>query len=234
MVQAGYNVIVGQAVTATTAPPAAQGLRLNELFPTPVDAGNFAVEVLGDNTIVTCEGCTPSSTAGVGLGPTYSRESEGIGQQLEALAADDAPADLAALDDVSSVNIVVTPQLLATLRDVEDEQDRRVLTARLAGDIATARTVERALAIRRLLYSGRGVPEVAANTLAQEEIEKSLMELEREIEAFLFEARVQKELASETAGIILREGERLATSGAGVADGPSADNGGVLIRGEIQ
>ena len=234
VVQAGYNVIVGQAVTATTAPAAAQGLRLTDLFQTPQDAGDFAVEVLGDDTIVTCEGCTSDSRAGVGLGPAYARESGDIGQQLQVLAADDTPTDPATLEDVSSVNIAVTPQLLSTLRDVDDDQDRAVLTARLAGDIATARTIERALSIRRLLYSGRGVPEVAANTLAQEHIETSLMELEAEIDAFLFEARVQKELASETAGIILREGERLATSAVGVPDGTSTNSGRVILRGEAQ
>lgn len=234
VVQAGYNVVVGQPVTAETAPPAAEGLRLAALFPTPAAAGAFAVEVLGDQIIQTCEGCTPSSTAGVGLAPTFARDNEAINEQLSILASDDALVNEDVLAEVSAGSVAVTPLLLETLREVDDVQDRAVLTARLAGDIATARTVERALSLRRLFYSGRKVPEVAANELAQDQIEKSLVELEREIESFLFESRIQEELVSDTASIILKEGERLSTSSAGVSEGPRSNDGGFLQRGEIR
>jgi len=232
VVQAGYNVIVGQDVTAETGPPAAEGLRIVELFETPVEAAQFAVDVLGDVTIFTCGGCTPTSTAGVGLGTSFAVENEAINEQLTGLANNDEPVSLEILSEVSAASVSVTPALLETLRDVDDEQTRVVLTARLAGDVATARIVERALSIRRALYSGRRVPEVAANDLAKSAIDESLAELEQEIEGFLFESRIQEELLSNTASIILEEGNRLKRAAAGLVAGPQGEQGGVLLRGE--
>lgn len=231
---AGYNAIVNQPLLSDTAPPPNAGLRLTELFATPAEAGDFAVEVLGDKTIVTCDDCTPSSTVGVGLTPANARDNQIINEQLTLLASNATPASLDQLQEVSAANVVVTPQLLETLRSVEDLQDRALLVGRLASDIASARTVERALSLRRMLYSGRNVPEVAANALAQDEISISLVELEREIESFLFEARIQKELVSNTASVILQEGDRLATEASGIQDGTSPSQGGFLRRGEIQ
>ena len=53
--------------------------------------------------------------------------------------------------------------------------------------ISTARTVEKALYARRLLLSGRQVPEVYATEVAREHADKSIAELDKEIENLLFE-----------------------------------------------
>jgi hypothetical protein len=76
------------------------------------------------------------------------------------------------------------------------------------------------------------VPEVAANDLAKNAINESLAELEQEIEGFLFESRIQEELLSNTASIILEEGNRLKRAAAGLVAGPQGEQGGVLLRGE--
>ncbi|MEL6965072.1 MAG: integrating conjugative element protein [Pseudomonadota bacterium] len=234
VVQAGYNLILGQPVTSEGAPPVGPGVRLPELFPTPADAGEFAVTVLGDQIIQVCEGCSSTTTSGVGLAPSYAAERQVIDEELAAILAQGGPVDLETLENVSAASVAVTPQLISTLSLVEDAQDRAVLIGRLAGDIATARTVEQALSVRRLLYSGRKVPQVSSNANALAAIDSALEELEREINAFMFEARIQKELVSDTAAIMLREGDRLSTNAAGVADAPRDDLGGVFLRGEVQ
>jgi len=234
VVQAGYNLILGQDVTAEDAPPAEPGVRLPELFPTPADAGEFAVSVLGDQIIQTCEGCTSTTTSGVGLAPTYAAEREEIDEALAIILAQGGEVDLETLQEVSAASVSVTPQLIRTLASIDDAQNRAVLIGRLAADIATARTVEQALSVRRLLYSGRKVPQVSSNALALAQIDSALEELEREINAFMFESRIQKELLSDTAAIVLKEGQRLTTSGASVADSARGNTGGVILRGEVQ
>ena len=75
---------------------------------------------------------------------------------------------------------------------------------RLVSEISTARTVEKALLARRLLLSGRQVPEVYATEVAREHADASIAELDREIESLLFETRVRREIVSETAGMLAR------------------------------
>ena len=234
VVQAGYNLILGQDVTSEGAPPPEPGIRLPELFATPADAGEFAVGVLGDQIIQVCVGCSSTTTSGVGLAPTYATEREEISEELATILAQGGEVDLETLENVSAASVSVTPQLIRTLASVDDAQTRAVLTGRLAGDIATARTVEQALSVRRLLYSGRKVPQVSSNANALAAIDTALEELEREINAFMFESRIQKELLSDTAAIVLQEGQRLSTSGAAVADSARGNTGGVILRGEVQ
>ena len=72
------------------------------------------------------------------------------------------------------------------------------LDHRLVAEISTARMVERALYARRLLLSGRQVPEVYATEVAREHADISIAELDKEIENLLFETRVRKEVVSDT------------------------------------
>ena len=44
----------------------------------------------------------------------------------------------------------------------------------------------------------------------------------------------EKELLSDTAAVVLQEGQRLSTSGAAVADGARGNTGGLILRGEVQ
>jgi len=228
---AGYNVILGRPVDATGAPPASDA-RLGVLFETAEAAGDFAVNVLGDHILRTCQGCTSSTTAGVGLQPIYGIEREEITEVLTEIANADDAVPLAALDEISAGSASVTPQLIDAIREVEDDQDRAILVTRLAGDIATARTVEQALSLRRILYTGRKVPEVAVEGRAVAYLDATLDELEEEIEAFLFEPRIQRELMSQTARTILVETDRLTTSAAGASNSQIKDPN-VLLRGAI-
>ena len=75
---------------------------------------------------------------------------------------------------------------------------------RLVAEISTARTVEKALYGRRLLLSGRQVPEVYATEVAREHADIAIAELDREIESLLFETRVRREVVSNTVAILLR------------------------------
>ena len=75
----------------------------------------------------------------------------------------------------------------------------------LVSGISTARTVEKALFARRLLLSGRQVPEVHATEVAWEHADNSIAELDKEIEILVFETRVRKEVVSDTVVTLLEQ-----------------------------
>ncbi len=81
--------------------------------------------------------------------------------------------------------------------------EQALIIGRLVSEISTARTVEKALLARRLLLSGRQVPEVYATEVAREHADTAIAELDHEIEDLLFETRVRKEVVSETIATLL-------------------------------
>ena len=81
--------------------------------------------------------------------------------------------------------------------------EQSLVVGRLVAEIATARTVEKSLLARRLLLSGRQVPEVFATDVARDHIKTSIDELDQEIENLLFETRVRREIVSKTAVVLL-------------------------------
>ena len=66
------------------------------------------------------------------------------------------------------------------------------------------RTVEKALYARRLLLTGRQVPEVYATEVAREHADASIAELDEEIDSLLFETRVRREVVSDTVAVLLQ------------------------------
>jgi hypothetical protein len=71
--------------------------------------------------------------------------------------------------------------------------------------------VEKALLARRLLLTGRQVPEVYATEVAREHADASIAELDKEIENLLFETRVRKEVVSDTRALLLTGAARQAS-----------------------
>ena len=82
--------------------------------------------------------------------------------------------------------------------------EQGLITGRLVAEIATARTLERALMARRLILSGRQVPEVYAANVAREHADTAIAELDREIDNLLFETRARREVVSDTVVTLLQ------------------------------
>ncbi len=82
--------------------------------------------------------------------------------------------------------------------------EQGLIIARLVSEISMARTLEKALYARRLLLTGRQVPEVYATEVAREHAQRSIEELDREIDSLLLETRVRKEVVSDTVVTLLK------------------------------
>ena len=99
--------------------------------------------------------------------------------------------------------------------DHEVATEQELIIGRLVSEISTARTVEKALYARRLLLSGRQVPEVYATEVARAHADTALAELDKEIESLLFETRVRREVVSETVTVLLERAAVRQRAGSG-------------------
>ena len=83
------------------------------------------------------------------------------------------------------------------------DENRGVVVRRLAGEIALARTLERALLVRRMLQAGKREPNVASIGPAQSALATSLADLTAEIDGLVYELDVRKAITSNTAQKLL-------------------------------
>ena len=203
IVQAGYNINMNRPITATGPVPAASATRLSEVWPTPVAARNWVVDVVGENIVTTCDTCRKDSIPGTGLLPKLYTESTAVTVELQNLVSGTTAPTLANLELVTAPGVAVTRQVVEAIRDMP-ATEQGLIIGRLVGEISTARTVEKALYARRLLLSGRQVPEVYATEVAREHADTALTELDKEIESLLFETRVRREVVSDTVTVLLQ------------------------------
>jgi len=203
--EAGWNVLLGRAPSSNApyTPPSGVNMRMVQIFPTPADAGRYAVDVLGDARARTCEGCfAHGGIPGNGLGPKYDAHRKTIATDLAALVGGTGTPSAADLKKVSAPGVAITGRVVEALRALPPDE-RSIMTGRLAADVAMARTIEEAFTIRRMLLAAKRVPEVAANEVASNYVDEAVEEIEQEIDSFLFEQRVSKEIASNTASAVI-------------------------------
>ena len=179
------------------------GSRLPEVWTTPAAAQQWVVDVVGENIVTTCDTCRKDSVPGTGLLPKLHQEAGTVTVELQRLVGGVTPLSLANLEQVTAPGVAITRQLIEAIREMPASEQSLVM-GRLVSEISTARTVEKALLARRLLLTGRQVPEVYATEVAREHADTSIAELDREIENLLFETRVRREVVSETAGVLLQ------------------------------
>lgn len=199
IVQAGYNITMNRPITSTTA---ASGTRLAEVWPDPKAARDWVVDVVGENIVTTCDTCRKDSIPGAGLLPKLYSESAGVTTELTNLVTGTTPPTLANLELVTAPGVAVTRQVIEAIRAMPPTEQGLII-GRLVAEISTARTVEKALYARRLLLSGRQVPEVYATDVAREHADTAITELDKEIESLLFETRVRREVVSDTVTVLL-------------------------------
>ena len=204
VVQAGYNLNMNRPIGASAPVPAGSGSRLAEVWTSPAAASGWVVDVVGENIVTTCDTCRKDSVPGTGLLPKLHGEAAAVTAELQNLVNGSTPPTLANLEYVTAPGVAVTRQVIEAIRAMP-AADQGLIIGRLVSEISTARTVEKALYARRLLLTGRQVPEVYATDVAREHAERSIEELDREIESLLFETRVRREVVSDTVTVLLEQ-----------------------------
>lgn len=199
-VTAGYNALQGRSPTATGLGGADN--RLTQIWGSPEDLKQFAQAVLGEKTVRTCDGCRPEGKPGAGLSAQYERLAQTATEDVRALANGTGTPTVEQLTGASAAGVSLSLELVQALRALP-ANDRGIVAGKLGGEIAVARTAERALLLRRALLAGRQVPEVAAAGDAQTEIDRKVAELDRDLDNLLYEQRIRRELVSSTASSVL-------------------------------
>ena len=194
---------MNRAVTDTSPIPAASSTRLSEIWISPAEARAWTVDVVGENIVTTCDTCRKDSVPGTGLLPKLYQESVIVTTEIQNLVNGATPPTLANLDTITAPGVAITRQVIEAIREMP-VSEQSLIMGRLVSEISTARIVEKALFARRLLLSGRQVPEVYATEVAREHADASIAELDKEIENLLFETRVRKEVVSDTVTLLLQ------------------------------
>jgi integrating conjugative element protein (TIGR03755 family) len=194
---------MNRPITTAGPVPPASATRLTEIWTTPTDARNWVVDVVGENIVTTCDTCRNDSIPGTGLLPKLNQEATTVTTEIQNLVSGATPPTLANLDNITAPGVAITRQVIEAIREMP-ASEQSLIMGRLVSEISTARTVEKALYARRLLLSGRQVPEVYATEVAREHADKSIAELDKEIENLLFETRVRKEVVSDTIATLLQ------------------------------
>jgi integrating conjugative element protein (TIGR03755 family) len=203
IVKAGYNINMNRPITTAGPVPPASATRLTEIWTTPAEARNWVVDVVGENIVTTCDTCRKDSIPGTGLLPKLNQEATTVTTEIQNLVSGATPPTLTNLDNITAPGVAITRQVIEAIREMP-VSEQSLIMGRLVSEISTARTVEKALYARRLLLSGRQVPEVYATEVAREHADKSIAELDKEIENLLFETRVRKEVVSDTIATLLQ------------------------------
>ncbi len=161
------------------------------------------MDVVGENIVTTCDTCRKDTVPGSGLLPKLYQEASMVTVELQNLVGGVTPLTLANLENITAPGVAITRQVIEAIREMP-ATEQSLIMGRLVSEISTARTVEKALFARRLLLTGRQVPEVYATEVAREHANTSITELDKEIENLLFETRVRKEVVSGTVTMLLR------------------------------
>src|SRR5690606_4909525 len=191
VVRAGYNLLHGRAADDDAPINAAScnDTAICRTWSTPQAATEWAVRVLGETEVATCDDCeTLRTTAGAGLTPLIQETYSEHLQALQSLLDESVPITTANLAKASSPMLEVSRGVIEALRD---DPDQTVLARRLASETALASVIDKALLLLRNLLAGSHEPNVESAQPAQKALAKNIETLEREINTLQTEMQVR-------------------------------------------
>jgi integrating conjugative element protein (TIGR03755 family) len=206
-VKAGYNIELGRAVddtgSALTGPGATP---LGKVWPTPQDAQDYALYVLGDVELTTSKDQARTATPGHGILPKIDSDKTPILAALRTIVNGNNAPETDELEKVSSPGIAMTREVIDAIRALPTVQEREAAMQKLAGEAATGINLEKALLLRRLLQSGRMEPNIYASGLSPD-IEMAVNHVTQAIDNVLYETKIRREMFAQTATVLLGSGQ---------------------------
>ena len=203
LTQAGFNLHMNRAVADTATVMSTDDARITQIWSSPDEARQWITDVVGEHVVSICDGCDRTTTPGTGLQTKLMEEVDTVRPVMYQLIEGDLPLTLENLAKISPPGIAVTRQVIESIRGMA-EGEKTLIAERLISEIGTSRVLEKAFYARRLLQTGRQVPEVLAIEIAQNHADAAIQAIDAEIERVLFETRIRKELTSNTVLTLLR------------------------------
>lgn len=184
------------------------------IWPTPVEASEWVQTVLGDDYLQVCEDCEQrQSQAGTGLMRDLEQEQQDIAGRLVSLvegSTEPAPHHLRAVS--AGDGFMVSRGVIESLRN---DPHGNLLTHRLAMEMATARTLTKAMWARRMLLAGASEPGIANNEPGMQALDRRLAVLDRDIDTLKSEMEIRQSLSANAASIALDRASRRAAGASG-------------------
>lgn len=200
IVKAGYNLSLNRNAGVKTKPGVKS--RLTEVWSTPQEASQWAVDVLGDSHIRTNDNHKPESIPGHGLNPKIEKQVATLNTDLTKIVDGTTEASLSNVVTVSSEDILINYDVIQAIRELEPSE-QSVAISKLSSEVAMSRVLEKALFTRRMLLTGLREPNVSKTPPAVALGKDAVAVLDQEIENVLYEKRIRTELSSKTASVIL-------------------------------
>ena len=219
LVHSGYNLLHSRRATDTQSILDADcnGAALCSTWSTPQQAADWAVRVLGETEIATCDDCeTLHARAGTGLTPLIQETYHEHLQALQGLLDGSQSITADSLASASSPLLMVSRGVIEALRD---DPDQVTLARRLASETALSDVIGKALLLQRTLLAGQHEPNIESATPARQAVQRQLATLEREIQALQTEMQLRQMLAGNTARLILERQEAATTAARAVQQG---------------
>ncbi|TVU70415.1 integrating conjugative element protein [Pseudoalteromonas distincta] len=193
-VKAGTNLLSNRNVRSNSNFPDSEGVNspwFAKYWSDPEDAAKWVISIVGETTLRTCLECERlNTTPGKGV---YSILEEKQNQlELRLIALLDAPIvsyDAEILEAVSAPGYAISQQVMEALKSESIYQTS--LVERLAEEVAIVDTVERLIAARRILLTGKKEANIAQNPDAVLIIDNRITELGQEMELLRQDAELR-------------------------------------------
>jgi integrating conjugative element protein (TIGR03755 family) len=213
-IKAGYNAMLNRDLQSEAdAPKTGASAELARVFPSPTNAMKWTTDVVGDQTITTCNDndCKrkQGSVVGHGLltGITSCNQDkdncvETIRTQIGKLVSGNLELTKENLEKVSAGGIMMSPEAIAAIRNMDSTQ-QSIIVNKLAQEVAIQRVIDKALMAKNILATGAQVPVIAANHPAQLVIGRAITNLDNDIRSLTFETQIRKQMMSDTISQVL-------------------------------
>jgi len=208
----GYNVLFDRANSCDTASvPAAngQGTPLWEYWSGPIAAANWAIAVVGDTELRTCDGCTKlKTTPGKGLTYQHRDMADTLYNDIDDLVKNITPITWQNLNRVSAPPGVLIDDVIIKAIRKRPANSQEEMTRKLSSEIAYTRLVEQGRLITQMMRTGVKEPNVANLEPAKRVINEAIDHLQVELGQLDAEIQARQAVARNTIQRILGTEER--------------------------
>lgn len=208
VVIAGYNILLERKPLDSLDKPSTN-IPMTQSWPTPTDAANWAIKVLGDIQVSTSENKqNHDARAGIGLSSLLqscanaNTCSQNIAKALWNLVNGTWTLTEENLRKVSASNLLITDEVIITIQHLPREE-QMLTVSKLAEEIAVQNMLDKALMMRRILQAGLQVQEVQNLKPAMNMTLFALKKLDDDIHSLSFENDVRKKMMTETLGTVM-------------------------------
>ncbi|MFT4059663.1 MAG: integrating conjugative element protein [Legionella sp.] len=210
VVIAGYNILLNRKPLNSDKKPDSR-TPMTQTWPTPTDASQWAVKVLGDLHVSSANDADKTkhdAKAGIGLSAllqscdSSNTCTSNVSKALWNLVDRQWPLTEEKLRMVSASNLMITDEIIITIQRMPREE--QILTvSKLAEEIAVQNMLDKALMMRRMIQAGSQVQEVQNLKPALNMVKFALKKLDDDIHSLAFENEVRKKMMTETLGLLM-------------------------------